>query len=95
MLSRKIFVKASGIECFNSVLRFTHTKKTYDDVVNVSNILNEQILYKISYLQLFNFYIYINTNKLKYWLVDRNMVNKHSSISYVTSLTLSSLQFPL
>lgn len=34
MLSRKIFVKASGIECFNSVLRFTQ-KKTYDDVVNV------------------------------------------------------------
>lgn len=60
MLSRKIFVSASGID---SGLRFTkktllRSRKYFQ---SVGNILNEQILYKISILQLFDFYIYILT----------------------------------
>lgn len=37
MLSRKIFVSVSGIECVNSALRFS--KGTYDEVVNIFSLM--------------------------------------------------------
>lgn len=62
MLSRKIFVKASGIECFNSVLRFTHTKKSYDDVVNVSILMKIFLMNKFyTKSVIYNYSISIST----------------------------------
>lgn len=62
MLSRKIFVKASGVECFNSVLRFTHTQKTYDDVVNVSILMKIFLMNKFyTKSVIYNYSISIST----------------------------------